>query len=103
MGERAIIFINKSFIEIIFIIIILLFEFFMLLIFCEIIELNCCGLDENTKKNILLREGKVINENDDEDKEEEKENKDRHMNEIFEDPELYYEEQISVNTSFWNK
>ena len=52
------------------------------------------------KKHILLREGKVIYENDDEDKEEEKENKDRHMNEIFEDPELYYEEQISVNTSF---
>ena len=100
MGEITIIFIDRSFIEIIFIIIILLFEFFMLLIFCEIIELNCCGLDENTKKNILLREGKVINENDDEDKEEEKENKDRHMNEIFEDPELYYEEQISVNTSF---
>ena len=30
--------------------------FFMLLIFCEIIEINLCGLEKNTRKNILERE-----------------------------------------------
>ena len=27
----------------------------MILIFCEIIELNFCGLEKNTKKNIMER------------------------------------------------
>ena len=32
------------------------FQFFSLMIFLEIIELNFCGLNENTKRNITLRE-----------------------------------------------
>ena len=36
-------------------IIIFIIEFLMILIFCEIIELNFCGLEKNTKKNILQR------------------------------------------------
>jgi hypothetical protein len=34
---------------------VLSFILFMTLIFNEIIELNCCGLSKNTKKNIILR------------------------------------------------
>ena len=40
--------------------IIILFEIFMLLIFTEIIELNFCGLEYNTKKNIREREQNAI-------------------------------------------
>ncbi len=40
--------------------IIILFEIFMLLIFTEIIELNFCGLEYNTKKNIREREQNTI-------------------------------------------
>ena len=39
----------------ILIIVILSFILFMTLIFNEIIELNCCGLSKNTKKNISIR------------------------------------------------
>ena len=38
---------------------IILVEIFMLLIFTEIIELNFCGLEYNTKKNIRERERKI--------------------------------------------
>jgi hypothetical protein len=38
---------------------------FMLLIFTEIIEINACGLEENTRKNIDLREKEqAMNDND---------------------------------------
>ena len=50
--------IEKSFIDMkIFVIIIIctIFEFFFFFIFLEIIELNFCGLNYNTKKNITLR------------------------------------------------
>ena len=40
--------------------IIILFEIFMLLIFTEIIELNFCGLEYNTKKNIREREQNTL-------------------------------------------
>ena len=40
--------------------IIILFEIFMLLIFTEIIELNFCGLEYNTKKNIRKRVKNII-------------------------------------------
>ena len=37
----------------------------MLLIFTEIIEINACGLEENTRKNIDLREKEqAMNDND---------------------------------------
>ena len=43
---------------------IFIFELFMLLVFCEIIELNFWGLKENTKKNIEDRaEIPVFDEN----------------------------------------
>ena len=43
---------------------IFIFELFMLLVFCEIIELNFWGLKENTKKNIEERaEIAVFDEN----------------------------------------
>ena len=45
---------NKD-VRFIFSIIIFIIEFLMILIFCEIIELNFCGLEKNTKKNILER------------------------------------------------
>ena len=38
---------------------IILVELFMLLIFTEIIELNFCNLNHNTKKNIIDREEKL--------------------------------------------
>ena len=41
--------------------IIILFEIFMLLIFTEIIELNFCGLEYNTKKNIRKRVKNITN------------------------------------------
>ena len=37
-------------------IILFIFMFFMSLVFNEIIEINICGLSENTKKNIIVRE-----------------------------------------------
>ena len=43
----------------IFSIFIILVELFMLLIFTEIIELNFCNLNHNTKKNIIDREEKM--------------------------------------------
>ena len=43
----------------IFSIFIILIELFMLLIFTEIIELNFCNLNHNTKKNIIDREEKL--------------------------------------------
>ena len=45
---------NKD-VRFIFSIIIFIIEFLMILIFCEIIELNFCGLEKNTKKNIMER------------------------------------------------
>ena len=63
-------------------------ELFMLLVFCEIIELNFWGLKENTKKNIEERaEAAVFDENG------------RDSNLIGEGIELAIEE---ANTSFNN-
>ena len=36
----------------------------MLLVFCEIIELNFCGLEKNTRKNIQERARLIQNDND---------------------------------------
>ena len=56
MGEiSSLDFRDKNKEKIIFSIIIFIIEFLMILIFCEIIELNFCGLEKNTKKNILER------------------------------------------------
>ena len=38
----------------------LIFILFMSLIFCEIIELNCFGLSQNTKNNIIERAGSEV-------------------------------------------
>ena len=46
---------GKNFGEECIIIVIFFIEFIMILIFCEIIELDFCGLEENTRKNILER------------------------------------------------
>ena len=56
MGEiSSLDFRDKNKEKIIFSIIIFIIEFLMILIFCEIIELNFCGLEKNTKKNIMER------------------------------------------------
>ena len=46
---------GKNFGEECIIIVIFFIEFIMILIFCEIIELDFCGLEENTRKNIVTR------------------------------------------------
>ena len=64
-----------------------IFIFFMALIFNETIEINCCGMEKNTKKNISLRaklEIDAINEykeEEEEEKEEEKEEEEEDENE----------------------
>ena len=55
IGEILLAFKNFELIKIASLFIILI-EIFMLLIFTEIIELNFCGLEYNTKKNIKERE-----------------------------------------------
>ena len=65
MGEISLFWEKKDTSEVIITIFIFIVEFFMLLIFCEIIEINICGLKYNTKKNIEKRAEKtVVNEND---------------------------------------
>ena len=54
-SELALAFTNKMDWKTIFTIVVFFVEFIMLLIFCEVIELNFCGLSENTRKNIRER------------------------------------------------
>ena len=56
MGEFQLSYEGKSSWEIAVTISVFIIIFFMLLIFCEIIQVNICGLEENTRKNILERE-----------------------------------------------
>ena len=61
---------NKSTLDTILIVLILLFEFLVILIYCEIIELNFCGLQIYTKKNIQERKSKFGDDDEDEDNDE---------------------------------
>ena len=63
MGEFQLSYEGKSKWEVGITISFFLIIFFMLLIFCEIIQINVCGLEENTRKNILYRE--KLAQNDD--------------------------------------
>ena len=54
-GEISLDWQDKSAFEIASKAIIMIIELFMLLIFCERLELNFCGLDENTKRNMEKR------------------------------------------------
>jgi len=73
--------------------------FFLFLIFNEIIEINCFGLQKNTKKNIekrAIEEEKANNEiNDDDEKDDNKsdndDNEDKNAN-------LYPNSQIEINS-----
>jgi len=59
---------NFDFIENIFLISSFFIELMMILIFLEIIEINCCGLNKNLKRNIELRgiiDSSLTIENDD--------------------------------------
>ena len=47
---------NLGIVENIILIISFVAELIMILVFLEIIEINCCGLDENLKRNIEIRE-----------------------------------------------
>ena len=63
----------------------------MLLVFCELIELNFCGLEENTKRNIKERAKLAqYDQNDDS----------RDSKEIWDGLELSSESQSSINNSF---
>jgi len=56
--------------NIIFLILSFIFELIMILVFLEIIEINCCGLNENLKRNIQFRgtiDSSLTIENDDDD------------------------------------
>ena len=44
-------------------------EFFMVLVFCEIIELNFCEFEKNTRKNIKERAQSAIFDEDEEGRE----------------------------------
>ena len=59
MGEISLEWGEKSTLDIVSYSIIFIIEFLMLLIFCEIIELNFWGLSDNTRKNIKKRAGEV--------------------------------------------
>ena len=65
MGEISLDWNDKDKIEVILTAIIFAVEFFMLLVFCEIIELNFCGFEINTRKNISERAKIVIFDDDD--------------------------------------
>jgi hypothetical protein len=59
--------------EIVFLILSFLIELIMILVFLEIIEINCCGLNENLKRNIESRgiiDSSLAIENDDDDDDE---------------------------------
>ena len=45
-----------NYISLIIVILIFILEFLIVLVFLEYIELNCVGLNQNTKRNILKRE-----------------------------------------------
>ena len=55
LGEISIDWKNEKKIEQIIQVVIFVVELFMILIFCEIIELNFCGFEKNTRKNIKQR------------------------------------------------
>jgi hypothetical protein len=60
--------------EIVFLILSFLIELIMILVFLEIIEINCCGLNENLKRNIESRgiiDSSLAIENDDDDDDDE--------------------------------
>ena len=65
MGELTIDWGEKDKIETIIIFMIFFVELIMILIFCEIIELNFCGFEKNTRKNIKQRADLTINYEDD--------------------------------------
>ena len=60
MGEISLDWKEKNTNEAVITAFIFIVELFMLLIFCEIIEINLCGLKDNTKKNIEERAEKAI-------------------------------------------
>ena len=66
-------------------------ELFMLLVFCEIIELDFCDLEKNTKKNIRERAKLAQYEQNDDS---------RDSKEIWDGLELSSESQSSINNSF---
>lgn len=55
LGEISLDWIGKSIFEIVSNALIFIIELFFLLVFCERLELNFCGLDENTKRNMEKR------------------------------------------------
>ena len=65
MGEISLDWNDKDKIEVIITTIIFVVEFFMLLVFCDIIELNFCGFEINTRKNIRERAKVVVFDDDD--------------------------------------
>lgn len=67
MGEVTLDWSEKDADEVILTAIIFFIEFLMLLVFCEIIELNFCGLEVNTRRNIQERVKKEQYEDDDDD------------------------------------
>lgn len=99
LGDLTLDLLNKSALNLIMTVLILIFEFFMLFIFCEIIELNFCGLDKYTKRNIQDRiDKKKYGDDDDDDEEEDDENKED--KEIWNGLELNSEEVVSDNSGF---
>ena len=60
LGESALLWNKKDTFELIIISVIFIIELLMLLIFCEIIELNFCGFEKNTRKNIKERAGTAV-------------------------------------------
>ena len=64
MGEISLDWKDKTNYEIVLTSGIFFIELLMLLVFCEIIELNFCGLEKNTRKNIQERAWLIQNDND---------------------------------------
>ena len=92
MGEISLDWGKKEIGEVLITVGIFIVELFMLLVFCEIIELNFCGLEENTKKNIRERAKSTSYSHSEEDT--------RDSKEIWDGLELNSESQTSVNNSF---
>ena len=65
LGEMFLSFNGKNTTEVIITVIVFIVEIFMIIIFCEIIELNFCGFEINTRKNIKERAGTMIFDEDD--------------------------------------
>ena len=91
MGEISLEWGEKSTLDIVSYSIIFIIEFLMLLIFCEIIELDFCDLEKNTKKNIRERAKLAQYEQNDDS---------RDSKEIWDGLELSSESQSSINNSF---